>query len=285
VWKTDGAVVNAAVAGIVPWLRYVMLSDGLVQHLTEEEIEAVFGHEVGHIRHHHLWFYVAFLLGSSLFLLVALTTTSRVLADLLGEPTMHDAMSLAHGLAAPLAGMALYFGVFFGFLSRRFERQADVFGCRAVSCGRLDCSGDHALDAGASGAGHDGVGPGLLTAPSPQPPPPEARGGSSTPQASREGAASGALALCPVGIRTFVSALEKVSALNGSTRDTRSWRHFSIAKRVEFLERLTVQPDLEPRFQRVVLALKMLVLAALLASGWWAWGHGQELAREFIGAS
>ena len=27
----------------------------------------------------------------------------------------------------------------FGHLSRRFERQADVFGCRAVSCGQADC--------------------------------------------------------------------------------------------------------------------------------------------------
>ncbi|MBI3465769.1 MAG: M48 family metalloprotease [Planctomycetes bacterium] len=241
-WKTDGAVVNAAVAGMVPWLRYVFLSDGLVRHLTEDEIEAVFGHEVGHIRHHHLWFFLAFLLGSSLVLLVATTTTYRLLADLLGAPTVQSAMSLAHGLAAPLSAMAVYFGVFFGFLSRRFERQADIFGCRAVSCGHSECPDLHVRDESV---------PGRWT-------------------------------LCPVGIHTFVAALEKVSMLNGSTRDTRSWRHFSIAKRVEFLERLAARPDLERRFQRIVWALKTLVIAALVGSGWWLWCHARELAGAFF---
>ena len=35
--------------------------------------------------------------------------------------------------------VGVYFWLVFGLLSRRFERQADVFGCRAVSCGRPDC--------------------------------------------------------------------------------------------------------------------------------------------------
>ena len=54
VWHTGDMVVNAAVAGFVPGLRYVFLTDALLTRLTPEEIEAVFAHEVGHVRHRHL---------------------------------------------------------------------------------------------------------------------------------------------------------------------------------------------------------------------------------------
>jgi STE24 endopeptidase len=53
IWKTDGRVVNAALAGLVPPVRFVFLSDGLLQLLDDDEIEAVFLHEAGHARLHH----------------------------------------------------------------------------------------------------------------------------------------------------------------------------------------------------------------------------------------
>jgi STE24 endopeptidase len=197
---------------------------------------------VGHIRHHHLWYYVLFLQGASLFLLVAVAMSSQLLAELLGDAAFQRIISLAHGLALPLACVAAYFGIFFGFLSRRFERQADIFGCRAVSCGRPDCSPHDPASASPSRA-----------------------------------------ALCPTGIRTFVGALEKISTLNGCTRDMRSWRHFSIARRVEFLERLAARPELEQRFQRVILLLKLLVVAALAVSGWWVWLQSRGLGALLFG--
>ena len=63
VWQTNSMVVNAAVAGFLPRLRYVFLTDGLLEWLTDEEIEAVFGHELGHVRHHHLLLRVAAMFG------------------------------------------------------------------------------------------------------------------------------------------------------------------------------------------------------------------------------
>ena len=40
-------VINAAVAGFLPPFRYVFLSDGLLSYLGDEEIAAVFAHEMG----------------------------------------------------------------------------------------------------------------------------------------------------------------------------------------------------------------------------------------------
>ena len=61
-WDTRGGVANAMVAGPLPWVRYVFLSDRLLDELTPGEVEAVFGHEVGHVRHGHFFFYAAFML-------------------------------------------------------------------------------------------------------------------------------------------------------------------------------------------------------------------------------
>jgi STE24 endopeptidase len=134
-----------------------------------------------------------------------------------------------------LAVLGGYIFAVFGFLSRRCERQADIFGCRAVSCGRPDC------------AGHE---EGVCLQPA-------GRG------------------LCPTGILTFIAALEKVAFLNGISRDRpgwlQSWQHSTIACRVEFLQRMLADPALEPRFQRTVSLVKWIVLlglgAVLLALG------------------
>src|SRR5262249_40605721 len=61
IWNTRGGVVNAMVIGILAFLRYVVLTDGLVAEMSPEEVEGVFGHEIGHIKHRHMWYYLAFI--------------------------------------------------------------------------------------------------------------------------------------------------------------------------------------------------------------------------------
>ena len=51
------------------------------------------------------------------------------------------------GILVSMATIGAYIFLVFGFLSRRCERQADLYGCRAVSCFRKDCF-DHATDQG-----------------------------------------------------------------------------------------------------------------------------------------
>jgi Zn-dependent protease with chaperone function len=222
-WNTHGRITNAMVVGVVPALRYVLLTDRLVAELTPEEVEAVFGHEVGHVKHHHILFYVGFLLASVIVVFslwnVGITRVES-LRDLF--PANEDWTKL------PFIGMlGAYIFVVFGFLSRRCERQADVFGCRAVSCARPDCQC------------HD----------SQIPLPPSGR------------------ALCATGIRTFIEALEKVAQLNDISRKRpgwlQSWQHSTIARRVEFLQAMLAEPIVEQRFQRRVFLMKCTLALVL----------------------
>jgi Zn-dependent protease with chaperone function len=141
-WDTRNTIANAMVTGPLPLLRYVVLTDRLVRDMTPEEIEAVFGHEVGHIKHHHMLFYFGFLL-ASLVVLVALWNT---FVAVLGADALRGALSGALPwwdewqdlyetvtLLPLLALVGAYLFVVFGYLSRRCERQADMYGCRAVS--------------------------------------------------------------------------------------------------------------------------------------------------------
>ena len=232
VWDTDGALVNAGVTGATPWYRYVLLTDALIDGLNDHEIAAVFGHEVGHARHRHLAFFGLFFVGS-----VGVIT---LVGALLGEPTLRAILpadlaptwlTAAQGGAVLAVGLA-YFGVVFGHLSRRFERQADVFGARAVSCDRPDCP--------------------------PHPDPYAHRTPEALARLDRDAP------ICPVGLRTFVNALRAVAALNGIDPEARSWRHGSIARRVAFLERLENHPEAERRFQAGVNRLR-IALAVILA--------------------
>lgn len=219
-WNTNGAVANAMVAGIVPQVRYVVLTDRLISDLTPDEVEAVFGHEVGHVKHHHMAFYLT-------FILISIGTLS-VLATLL---RLDEWFKSNEDMAIlPMIGiLGGYIFVVFGFLSRRCERQADIFGCRTMSCARPDCPGH---------AGSEDLAP-------------RGRG------------------LCATGIATFIEALEKVARLNGISRNRpgwlQSWQHSTIARRVEFLQRVRRDPAIEPRFQRTVRIVKWSVVIALTA--------------------
>lgn len=143
IWDTHGTLANALVTGPCPGLRYVVLTDHLIEHLTLEEIEAVFGHEVGHVQHRHLLLYFAFLVGSLVVLMG--------LWDLALDALYHSGMAAwliaeepwpgfwhQHGEMLTLGSLvlllALYLLMVFGLLSRGCERQADLFGCQITSC-------------------------------------------------------------------------------------------------------------------------------------------------------
>src|SRR5438477_3263267 len=68
VWNTHDTMATALLAGPLPTLRYVVLTDRLIRHMEPEEIEAVFGHEVGHVKHRHMTYYLLFLVLSLLTL-------------------------------------------------------------------------------------------------------------------------------------------------------------------------------------------------------------------------
>ncbi len=236
IWPTRGGIVNAMVVGLFPVLRYVVVTDRLATELTPEEIEAVFGHEVGHVKHRHMTFYLVFMMVS---LAVVTQLVSRIVEN------TENLRTNEHLAVLPLIFfVGSYIFLVFGFVSRRCERQADIYGCRTVSCGRPHC---------------------LM-------------------HESDEELLPGARGLCATGIQIFISALEKVAYLNGISRDRpgwlQSWQHSTIAKRVAFLERVMADPRQEPRFQRHVSRVKwglFLTMACLLLAFGSVWGWNSLL--------
>jgi len=234
IWDTDRLIVNAGVTGSLPWFRYVLLTDALVENLSPYEVTAVFGHEVGHIAHRHLLYFGFFIVGS--LGVFALGTQSAdlggylpaSLAWLAGESTP---ALVGRGLVTLLT-VGLYFLAVFGFISRRFERQADVFGCKVVSCGRQECPPHADLDG--------------------RPIDPAAGDPDGPP--------------CPVGVRIFIGALSNVAMLNGMRPAAWSWRHGSIRQRITFLEGLIGRPEAERRFQRDVRRMRRGMAATIVAA-------------------
>ncbi len=246
IWDTGGCVLNACVTGILPGFRYVLLTDALLESMSPVEVAAVFGHEIGHIAHRHLLSFGFFFAGS--LALLSLIGDGLDRAFLWAGPLVlvpdwmgPEVVDLARE-SVVLAILGVYFWFVFGYLSRRFERQADVFGSRVVSCEAGDCP-PH-LD------------------PDREPwDPSDARAG---------------LPLCRGGLRTFAQALAIVAQFNGIDFDRPSWRHGSIAYRIRFLEQLEREPGGERRFEREVLGLRILLAIVMVSAiGAAAW-------RQFI---
>ncbi|QJW95669.1 M48 family metallopeptidase [Frigoriglobus tundricola] len=249
-WPTHGAAVNALIAGLMPRVRYVVFTDRILEDLPQDELDAVLGHEIGHAKHGHLWFYAAFLaLSLSVLAALGLLVDQQLRAsDALKRPEYEAWLKENETWLAlpPVVLVACYLFVVFGALSRRCERQADVFGCKSVSCGNPTCTGHDAATVFPPGGN----------------------------------------ALCPTGIRTFARALERVGevpppaapepwTLRRVVREARVWArhwlHGPVPHRVAFLLSLIERPAAEPRFQRRVFTFKcglMLILTlALVALG------------------
>jgi Zn-dependent protease with chaperone function len=127
IWQTHHAVNNAAVVGYLPFSRYFMMTDALLESLTDDQIEAVFAHEIGHAKMRHIWFYLITIvaclmaaIGLSALAGMAIKTTPAWMQ--MGREDVIGVIQLFL-----LAGMMI---LLFGPISRRFENEADWFACR-----------------------------------------------------------------------------------------------------------------------------------------------------------
>lgn len=237
-WPTHGTMANAFIAGLIPPARYVVFTDRILDEFPPDEVDAIFGHEVGHQRHGHLWLYAAFILLSVVVLTAAGLWALKTFGATWFDPTATDA---PWWLALPPVGLAAgYIFLVFGFLSRRCERQADVFGCRAVSCGNPDCSG-HDPDTVVPAGGLCPTGVRTFVRALERV---EHLHGPDDPAPRRAAA----------------------RALRGVMGWVRAWQHGPIRRRVGFLLGLIDHPGRERRFQRGALLVRAGLLAALLAA-------------------
>lgn len=218
VWRTHGSLVNGAVLGLVWPFRYVLFTDLLLERLLPRQVEAVAAHELGHIRNTHIfWLAIA---AAGTILLSELVTT-RV-AILLGVP--ETPITAVLETAFPLS-----LGVFvFGWVSRRFEWQADAFAAKHLS-ETIDQEAD-AEEAALAGRPH---------ATPPRRPAP----------------------ILAVASNYMESALREVARLNGADPARWSFRHGSIDER---LRRLRGIVGLAPSMIPIDNTVRWIKVAALL---------------------
>ncbi len=135
----EGRVITAGVMGVIPGMRYILLTPALIETMNNDELDSVVAHEIGHVKRFHLILYA--------FLLVAFS----VVMGIVGEPLFYYFFNLdlfyvfvsKTGINPEMARtwvvavfvlllLILYFRFGFGFFMRNFERQADMYVFSAV---------------------------------------------------------------------------------------------------------------------------------------------------------
>lgn len=225
VWKSGGMIVNAAVMGVVAPLRYVLLTDGMLSQMDDTKIEAVFAHEAGHVKRHHILFFLLFSLISGCILTIFSIYTRAI------EPLHYQIAAAVLGLV-----LAVKWGLLFFSVSRKFERQADLYGVRALESAGVPCSQPCLL--------HNRLEQG--------PPAPPAG------------------AVCTTCAHLFSDTLHDVAVLNGIAPEAGSLRHGSIAGRSRFLLGLASDPRSTLEFERAVARTKWGIFVVACGMSLWA---------------
>lgn len=234
-WRTRGGMVNAAVMGLIAPLRFILITDALLQQMPRPHVEAVMAHELAHVKKLHM---VGLIVSAIALIGVLETLAVVVLANngirlndagqivtmpsesgsplLTGLPPIGTSMmdSPESIVLATLAISVVAWAFMFGWVSRRAERQADSF---AVA---------HLV---------------------------RERGGD---------------VVEPQDTATMIGALQQVAELSQMRIDKHSWRHGSIRWRQDYLKSLAGTPinrlpiDRQMRWINVfsVLALAAVVL-------------------------
>jgi STE24 endopeptidase len=255
-WRTDCTMGNAAVMGLFPRVRYVLLSDLLLETMTDQQIEAVFAHEVGHVVHKHLWWFVAFI-GIAMLAMSGpgnLVMTHFQQWYMVTRNHSLDSWETIEGLVAT----ALFFGSFvlaLGFLSPRFERQADVYAARTMQKhgeSDADASRPNPAEAVRSTVDGGGVAEATLLAPL-------------TPLLSYARPSY----VGEFGAGVFAGALHRVAVINHIPVSAGNWSHGSIAHRMRALYEMSASPSLTSRFDRAMRRLYVGLILCLCVFGTW----------------
>ncbi|MCF6248438.1 MAG: M48 family metalloprotease [Desulfobacula sp.] len=132
-WELFGGyMITAGVMGLVARFRYILVTPALLNSLSDEEIEAVILHEIGHVQKHHMLFYLFFFAGFIACNFVFFEPIGLLLYILpvyglfqfvgIDQATAHSILSSLTLIIL----FVLYFRLVFGLYMRSFERQADL---------------------------------------------------------------------------------------------------------------------------------------------------------------
>jgi STE24 endopeptidase len=270
-WHTDHAMGNAAVMGMLPQVRYILLSDLLVETMTDAQIEAVFAHEIGHVVHRHMSWYAVFLT----IIMAGMFAAEQQLGTRLAQGNVRELLNLI----TVVAGCGGFFFLF-GCLSRWFERQADVYAARTMQ--RYESREQHNLVHASASAS---------LSPRPEG---ERFFSSATEQKQRFATGRGEAAtfghVGPYGANLFASALHRVAVINNIPLEperaprgglltrvaglldylverANDWFHGSIPTRMNYLRAMSNDPRRTSDFDRSMAVLYAALLVALVVSG------------------
>lgn len=231
-WRTYGGMINAAVMGLVGPLRFILITDALLQQMPKPHVEAVMAHELAHVKKRHM----VSLVVTAIALMGVVETAAVVVlashgiyledANGLTLTTSYESLPLGAGgsqlpfldspealVTATLAASALVWIVAFGWVSRRAERQADSFAVAHLARER----GDDVVQ--------------------------------------------------PQDSAIMIGALQQVAELNHIRADKHSWRHGSIQWRQDYLKSLAGSPINRlpiDRQMRWVVSLAVLAVVAIV---------------------
>lgn len=220
-WRIPGRAVNGAILGIFYPFRYILFTDGLLESLSKAQLEAVVAHEVAHVRNRHLIWLGVCVIGS-------VTAVGWVFAVIIWL-THADARYTHFSIEGVGIIISLATAIFvFGWVSRRFEWQADAFAAKHMSQEQPEYARSHP-DSPAALITHD-------------------------PANVSDWSAN-----------VMIVTLQRVAQLNGVSPRKFSFRHGSIAERQRRLAGLVGRPLNKLPIDRQIRWLKRLAAVAFLS--------------------
>ena len=230
IWRTHFSFPNAAILGYLPFSRYFLMTDSLLESLTDRQIEAVFAHEVGHGCHRHIWWY-ALSIGGCVLVAIGLSAYAGHAIELY-HPAWKDHKSDVENLVQ-LAILAAFMIWGFAPISRRFEHQADWFAAQHMAASLAENPLDNLPASPAD------------PAPSTSPPPPN---------------------FLELGAEAFSQSLLQLVGLSHRPRNKRGWMHPSPIQRAQLLRALATDPARVAKFGRQMFFTRLSIVL-LLAAG------------------
>ena len=128
-WNTGGQIANAVVAGLLPRLRVMLLSDRLIQRFSKRELLAIVRHEAGHLKLCHLPIRIGF----GVLPLIALSIdeqNSSGLLSVLDVRLSQLGLPLGTGIGLVCVAYVTYLFLVLPWLSRQMEFEADIYACQ-----------------------------------------------------------------------------------------------------------------------------------------------------------
>ncbi|MHC1729884.1 MAG: M48 family metalloprotease [Syntrophobacteraceae bacterium] len=133
-----GEMLTAGVVGILPGIRYILITPGLLRILGVSELKAVVAHEMGHVRKKHMLLFILIFILFIVFVSRAGATMEETLKLFvlsndtaaqwfLSPGALGTALDLIFFVMPLIALLVIYLRYIFGFFLRNSERQADLF--------------------------------------------------------------------------------------------------------------------------------------------------------------